>query len=49
MLKAFKPDRTEIITKGKTVVTERVYVALSEINSNDFSAILNEEILRGAL
>ncbi len=49
MLKAFRPDRVVISAKGKSVETDRVYIALSVVNEKDFSAILNTELLRGAL
>lgn len=45
MLKAFKPDRI-IISSGKGAYeTDRVYIAVSSVESKDFSAILNPEII----
>ncbi|MCM1115544.1 MAG: sigma-E processing peptidase SpoIIGA [Clostridium sp.] len=45
MLKAFKPDKI-IVSNGKSSFeSERVYVALSTVESKDFSAILNPELL----
>ena len=49
MLKAFRPDRVIISAEGKSLETDRVFVALSTVDEKDFSAILNTEILRGAL
>lgn len=45
MLRAFKPDKI-IISNGKgSYETDRVYIALSSVDSKDFSAILNPEII----
>lgn len=45
MLKAFKPDKV-IISNGKSMYeTDRVYIAASSVESKDFSAILNPEII----
>ena len=45
MLKAFKPDKV-IISNGKGMYeTDRVYIAASSVESKDFSAILNPEII----
>lgn len=45
MLKAFKPDKVIISAGKKSIETDRVYVALSSVDSKDFSAILNPEII----
>lgn len=45
LLRAFKPDKI-IISNGKnTFESDRVYVALSNVESKDFSAILNPILL----
>lgn len=45
MLNAFKPDRV-VISNGKaTFECDRVYVALGNVDSKEFSAILNPQIL----
>ncbi len=46
VLEAFRPDKI-IISFGKRIIeTDKVYVALSTVESKDFSAIINPEILR---
>lgn len=45
MLRAFKPDKIILSAGAKSFETDRAYVALSKVNSKDFSAILNPEIL----
>lgn len=45
MLKAFKPDKVIISNGRNSFETDRVYVALSEVENNEFSAIINPEIL----
>ncbi|MGN0521087.1 MAG: sigma-E processing peptidase SpoIIGA [Eubacterium sp.] len=45
VLKAFKPDKIILSSGKKKYETERVYIALSTVDSKDFSAILNPEIL----
>lgn len=45
VLKAFKPDKIVISSGKKSYETSRVYIALSTVDSKDFSAILNPEIL----
>ncbi len=47
MLKAFRPDRLDISVNGKTLSCDKVYVALSDISSKDFSLILSQELLKG--
>lgn len=45
MLRAFRPDKV-IISNGRgTYETDRVYIAVSSVESKDFSAILNPEII----
>ena len=44
-LKAFKPDRVIISAGKKSMETDRVYIAVSNVESKDFSAILNPEII----
>ncbi len=44
-LKAFKPDKVIISSGKKSVETDRVYIAASSVESKDFSAILNPEII----
>ena len=45
VLQAFKPDKVVISNGKKSFETDRVFVAASNVESNDFSAILNPEIL----
>lgn len=45
LLKAFKPDKVVISSGGKSYETRNVYIAMSEIDSKEFSAILNTELL----
>ncbi len=45
VLKAFKPDKIKISSGKKSFETDRVYVAVSTVDSKDFSAILNPEII----
>lgn len=45
MLRAFKPDKIILSSGKKAFETDRAYVAVSQVNSKDFSAILNPEIL----
>lgn len=44
-LKAFKPDKVVISSGRKSFETDRVYIAASTVESKDFSAILNPEII----
>lgn len=44
-LKAFKPDKVIISSGSECVETDRVYIAVSSVDSKDFSAILNPEII----
>lgn len=45
VLQAFKPDKV-VISNGKaSFETDRVYIAMSSVESKDFSAIINPEIL----
>ena len=45
MLKAFKPDKI-IISNGKNKIEiTKVYVALSDVNSKKFSAVLSNELI----
>ena len=45
VLKAFKPDKI-IISNGKDKIeTDRVYVALSNVDSKEYSAILNPQLI----
>jgi stage II sporulation protein GA (sporulation sigma-E factor processing peptidase) len=44
-LNAFRPDKVIISSGKKSIETDKVYVALSLVDSKDFSAILNPEIL----
>ena len=45
MLKAFKPDKI-IISSGKNKIEiTKVYVALSDVNSKKFSAVLSNELI----
>lgn len=46
LLEAFKPDKVIISTGKRTVETDKVYIALSTVESKDFSAIINPEILK---
>lgn len=45
VLKAFKPDKVIISSGKKTIETDRVYIAVSTVDSKEFSAILNPEII----
>ncbi|MCH5321927.1 MAG: sigma-E processing peptidase SpoIIGA [Eubacterium sp.] len=45
VLKAFKPDKIIISSGKKSFETDKVYVAVSSVESKDFSAILNPEII----
>ena len=45
MLKAFKPDKVIISQGKKSFESDRVYVACSNVDSKDFSAILNPILL----
>ncbi len=45
VLKAFKPDKIILSSGKKNYETSRVYIALSTVDSKEFSAILNPEIL----
>lgn len=45
MLKAFKPDKVVISNGKNSFETERVYIALSAVESKEFSAIINPELL----
>lgn len=45
MLKAFKPDKIIISNGKKSFEAVNVYVALSNVDSKDFSAILNPQLL----
>lgn len=45
MLRAFKPDKVIISNSRGCYETDRVYIALSSVDSKDFSAILNPEII----
>lgn len=44
-LKAFKPDKVVISSGKKSFETDRVYIAASTVDSKEFSAILNPEII----
>lgn len=45
VLQAFKPDRVVISNGKNSFETDRVYIAMSDVGSKDFSAVLNPEIL----
>lgn len=45
-LKAFKPDKVTVAFDGNEIVTDRIYIAKSDIKSKEYSAILNPEILK---
>lgn len=45
VLKAFKPDRVIISNGKKSFESNQVYVAVSKVESKDFSAILNPQLL----
>lgn len=45
MLKAFKPDKVVISNGKNSFETSDVYVAVSKLDSKDFTAILNPQIL----
>lgn len=45
VLKAFKPDKIIISNGKKSFESDRVYIALSSVESKEFSAILNPQIL----
>ncbi len=45
VLQAFKPDKVIISNGKRSFETEKVYVAMSNIDSKDFSAILNPQLL----
>lgn len=45
-LEAFRPDKIILSSGKKSVETDKVYIALSSIESKDFSAIINPEILK---
>lgn len=45
MLKAFKPDKVVISNGKNSFEAERVYIALSVVDSKEFSAIINPELL----
>lgn len=45
-LNAFKPDMVKISCGDNVVETDRIYIAKSKIQSKEYSAILNPEILK---
>ncbi|MGN1122943.1 MAG: sigma-E processing peptidase SpoIIGA [Eubacterium sp.] len=45
VLQAFKPDKVVISNSKVSFETDKVYVAMSNIDSKDFSAILNPQLL----
>ena len=45
-LKAFKPDKVKITSGKISVETDKVYIAASSVESQEYSAILNPEILK---
>lgn len=45
VLQAFKPDKVVISNGKNSFETDRVYIAMSSVESKDFSAIINPEIL----
>lgn len=45
MLKAFKPDKIIVSNGKKSFESDRVYVAMSNVDSKDFSAILNPQLM----
>lgn len=44
-LRAFRPDKVIISSGKKSVETDKVYIAVSDVDSKDFSAIINPEII----
>lgn len=46
ILQAFRPDKITVTFGKNTVETDEVYIALSTVESKDFSAIINPEILK---
>lgn len=45
-LKAFKPDRVTISLGKEKIVTNKIYVAKSDVKGKEYSAILNTDILK---
>lgn len=45
MLKAFKPDKVIVASGKNKIEITKVYVALSKVNSDKFSAILSNEMI----
>ncbi|MCM1284527.1 MAG: sigma-E processing peptidase SpoIIGA [Acetobacter sp.] len=45
VLKAFKPDKIEISNGKEKIETDRVYIAFSNVDSKDYSAILNPKLI----
>lgn len=45
VLNGFKPDNVIISSGKKMIKTDKVYIALSHIESKDFSAIINPELI----
>lgn len=46
ILKAFRPDRVEISNEKNKIETDKVYIALSNVEEKNYSAILNSQILK---
>lgn len=46
ILNAFRPDKIIISFGNNRIETDKVYIALSTVDSKDFSAIINPEILK---
>lgn len=46
ILQAFKPDKIEISNGKNKIETDRVYIALSNVEEQNYSAILNSQILK---
>ena len=45
VLNAFKPDKIIVSNGKKSFESDRVYIAMSNVDSKDFSAILNPQLL----
>lgn len=45
VLKAFKPDKIIVSNGRKSFESDRVYIAMSNVDAKDFSAILNPQLL----
>lgn len=46
ILQAFRPDKIEISNEKNKIETDKVYIALSNVEEKNYSAILNSQILK---